>query len=457
MPTTPSTLNPLDSRYAKQTEPLLPIFSEAGLVQRRIQVEIEYLLALIPILKLPELTKPQQKQLRSTYLQFDDKALQAVKTHEATTRHDVKAVEYYLHDVLTKHNLQHLHQWIHFGLTSEDINNLAQTLQLRDGSRVLLNQASTLQTQLLELCEQYKSQPMLAHTHGQPAIPTTFGKELLVHIAQIQDLLDSLNAYSYKAKLNGAVGTYAAHHIAFPDIDWITFSNKFIQSFDLQSAVATTQILPGLFWTQSFAIYQQLCLQIVSLAQDFWWYISFGYLKQKIVATETGSSTMPQKVNPIDFENAEGNAQQSAALFAFFITKFSASRLQRDLSDSTVRRNFGVAFGHVLVALQSLAKGLDRIAPDAEVMNAELTAHAEVLAEAYQTILRAAGFPNAYEKIKTLSRGGTLDMSLFEQELTAAQIQKPVIKRLLALKPTEYVGLCTAIVEQGLADLRHKE
>ncbi len=452
-----NTLNPLDSRYSKHTASLVPIFSEQGLVQRRVQVEIEYLLALILTLNLPKLTTLQKQDLRTSYENFDDAAMQAVKTHEATSRHDVKAVEYYLRDTLTKQNLQHLHQWIHFGLTSEDINNLAQTLQLRDGTRVLLNQASELQTQLLKLCDQTKSQPMLARTHGQPAIPTTFGKELLVHIAQIQDLLDSLNTYAYKAKLNGAVGTYAAHQVAFPNVDWIKFTNTFVESFGFQPPVATTQILPGIYWTQLFSAYQHLCLQLASLTQDFWWYISFGYLKQRIVASETGSSTMPQKVNPIDFENAEGNAQQAAALFAFFIVKFSASRLQRDLSDSTVRRNFGVAFGHLLVALQSLTKGLERIAPDAEMMDRQLANHPEVLAEAYQTILRAAGFPDAYEAIKDLSRGETMQLDHLQNILTQAGVSPQIVKKLSTLQPKNYTGLSSKIVEQALPNLHKRQ
>ncbi len=449
-------LSPLDSRYAKQVAPLLPIFSEQGLTQRRVHVEVEYLVALIVELKLAKLTKLQLQHLRTTYQLFDEQAMRAVQTHEATTRHDVKAVEYYLRDVLTELKLPHLHQWLHFGLTSEDVNNLAQTMQLRDGSAVLIAQAIQLQTKLLELCSETKSSVMLARTHGQPAIPTTFGKELLVHAVVIQELLDQLQTYNFKAKLNGAVGTFAAHQVVFPDHDWITFSDHFIQSFGYTPVHATTQILPGIHWTNAYAILQQLNLQLVSLAQDMWWYCSYDYLKQTVVTTETGSSTMPQKVNPIDFENAEGNAQQAAAVFAFFITKFSASRLQRDLSDSTVRRNFGVAFGHTLVALSSLERGLKCSTADSAAMQADVQNHPEVLAEAYQSILRAAGFPDAYETIKSLSRGEVLNKSTLERELRTAQVPKDIREKLLALKPTVYTGLCATIVEQGLADLRHR-
>lgn len=444
-------LSPVDSRYAAKVVQLQPIFSESGLAQRRVQVEVEYLLALSAELHITDLKSTQKQTLRQLYQNFTAKSLQAIKHHEAITHHDVKAVEYYLRDCLEAQQLAVFKPWIHFALTSEDVNNIAQTLQLRDGTAVLLDHSEQLIQQLVLLIDQTKAMPMLARTHGQPAIPTTLGKELLVHLSLLQRLSKQLQSYPYHAKLTGAVGTLAAHHVAFPKLDWLAFSNDFVRSFGFEPVQATTQILPGLYWTQLFSLLQQLCLELAALAQDIWWYISYGYLQQKAIATETGSSTMPQKLNPIDFENAEGNAQHAAAQFAFFITKFSASRLQRDLSDSTVRRNFGVAYGHTLIAIQSLRTGLLKVLPHPESMSQDIQKYPEIISEAYQTLLRAAGITDGYEIIKAATRGGKFNKQSLLHALQQLDIPEQTLRQIKALQTENYIGLAEKIVELHLA------
>ena len=362
------------------------------------------------------------------------------------TRHDVKAIEYFLRDKL---GIPDRLPWLHFGLTSEDINNIALAISLkesRDG--VLVPALDSLLSGLSAFALRHKALPMLARTHGQFAVPTTLGKEFAVYVARLQKVLAEISVFRLEAKLTGAVGNFNALHAAAPQVDWISFSENFISGYALQPNLFTTQILPYDNWIRYFDLLRLVNSILLDLAQDTWRYISDGYLKQAVVSGEVGSSTMPQKVNPIDFENAEGNLGVANALFAQYAQKLTVSRLQRDLSDSTVRRTFGVALGHSLVAWTSLQRGLRRIAPDEEKFQAELTPHWEVVSEGAQTILRAAGRLDAYESLKEQTRGRVLGESGYTAWCRAVDVDDVTRKKLVALSPARYLGLAIALTER---------
>jgi len=451
-------LSPLDGRYKAIVAPLAKIFDEPGLVQRRVQVEVEYLLLLsaLPQVGLPPLSSEQQRKLRDVYARFDTDAFADIQQEEEKTRHDVKSVENYLRQRLKQVGLDAYVPWVHFGLTSEDVNNLAQTLQLRDGGAVILAQARKLQEQLLELIEGGANAVMPGRTHGQLAAPTTMGKELLVFALQLQELFEELRDFGYRGKMTGAVGTLAAHQVALPDVDWLRESRRFVESFGLEPEPVTTQILPSTSWVRLFGLLFRLSLKVSSLAQDLWAYVSLGYFQQLVVENEVGSSTLPQKVNPIRLENAEGNAQFAAAQFSFFVEKFSHSRLQRDLSDSTVRRSFGTAYGHLYLSLVSLTKGLMRLELAEEVMRDDLGAHPEVLAEAVQVVLRREGREDAYEAAKLFFRGRRFDEADFAGWLEGQGLSGQVGRELASLSVFDYTGLAEALVADYLPALKER-
>ncbi len=432
-----STIGPLDGRYREIIAPLATVFGEEGLTKQRIQVEIEYLLALVcvPALKVGPLKQAEINSLRDIFKSFGADDFARVKEIEQETKHDVKAVEYYICEKLKAQGLTRLIPWVHFGITSEDVNNLAQALQLKHGSGLLCLQGQALQGQLVKLIEDGQDAVMVARTHGQPAVPTTMGKELLVYALQLQELWDELNGFEYRGKLTGAVGTLAAHQLAYPEVDWLAFSQKFVESFGLKAEMVTTQIMPSVSLTHLFSLLERINLLIASLAQNLWWYVSLGYFAQKVIKNEVGSSTMPQKVNPIFLENAEGNSQLAASLCNFLVQKLSHSRLQRDLSDSTVRRNFGVAYGHLYISLWHVACGLERLSLNKEKMREEVLGHPEMYAEALQTLARKQGDLHAYEKAKDVYRGKKVTTD----------------KRVV-----EYTGIAERLVEQQLPELKKR-
>jgi adenylosuccinate lyase len=432
-------LSPLDGRYADQLAPLARHFSELALIRNRVEVELAYLKALAR-----ELGRP----LDLPTIAFSEADGEAVKQHERTTRHDVKAVEYWLKDRL-KASLAEDLELIHLGLTSEDVNNLAYARMhqaaLKDA--IFPTLARLLRT-LATLARQAADVPMLARTHGQPASPTTMGKELGVFAARLAQEATSLKAHHLAGKLGGATGTLAALVVSYPTHDWLRFSRRFIEELGLKPSPVTTQIEPGDAYAALYDHLRRINHVLQDLAQDLWRYISDGYFRQAVVQGEVGSSAMPHKVNPIDFENAEGNLGLANALLTFLGDKLTVSRLQRDLSGSTVMRNAGVALGHTYMGWLSVEKGLSRVALEEQALNRDLANHPEVLAEAIQTIMRADGLEVPYEKLKDLTRGKHVTL----QELQAGAQQLAPNRAWQDLAPETYVGLAPQLAREA-ADL----
>jgi adenylosuccinate lyase len=372
----------------------------------------------------------------------------AIRSIEQKTRHDVKAIEYFLQEQLGESSLADLLPWIHFGLTSEDINNIAQAVALHDSrDNVLLPVLDNLLLDLKEFALRHRAVPMLARTHGQLAVPTTLGKEFAVYLNRLREVRNGLVMHRFEAKLTGAVGNFNALQAAAPEVDWLEFSRNFISRFDLEPSLVTTQILQYDNWIRYFDLVRLINSILIDFAQDVWRYISDGSLKQAVVEGEVGSSTMPQKVNPIDFENAEGNLGVANSLLFFYAQKLPVSRLQRDLSDSTVRRTFGTALGPTLIAWTNIRRGLTRIAPDEDKLRAELNTHWEVVAEGAQTILRAAGKPDAYESLKQLTRGRLLNETDYKTWCAAIDVDEGTRERLKSLSPDTYLGLAVRLAE----------
>lgn len=403
-------LSPLDGRYSDILDPLRPFFSEEALMRARIFVEVSYFGALCDEKSVPEL-KPlsarQKKALQEIIDHFDERQAAKVKQIEATTKHDVKAIEYYLKKQIEKAaGLKIRTEFIHFGLTSEDVNNLAYGILIHDAlKRVLKPELQATIAALRALANTHKQQPMLSLTHGQPASPTTLGKEMLVFVQRLERVRDQLAAFRMNGKFGGAVGTYFAHRSAYPDVQWEAFGKKFVRSLGLVPLGSTTQINPHDDIAELSHLFCRCNAILLNLSRDMWLYISRGVFRQKAVKNEVGSSTMPHKINPIDFENAEGNLGLSTALFSHFAEKLPVSRLQRDLSDSTVQRNIGVAFGYHLLAISSLQRGLKKLSIDKERLAEELAAHPEIYTEAIQSVMRRYGYGDAYEQMKAFSRG----------------------------------------------------
>ncbi|MCC6298234.1 MAG: adenylosuccinate lyase [Anaerolineales bacterium] len=441
-------LSPLDGRYASETSALRDFFSEFAFFRARARLELDFLSALANLGICP----PPGISLDS----FSDEDALTIQSHERTTRHDVKAIEYFLRGKLPPE----LHQFIHIGLTSEDINNLAQALALKDSrDRVLLPALDNLIASLRGFAERYRVLPMLARTHGQPAVPTTFGKEIAVYLARLARCRAEIVGHKFEAKLTGAVGNFNALHAAYPKTDWLAFSRKFIEGMGLAPNLVTTQILPYDNWLRYFDSLRLTNSILLGFTQDMWRYVSDGALKQKAVEGEVGSSTMPQKVNPIDFENAEGNLGIANALLVHFAQKLSVSRLQRDLSDSTVRRTFGAALGHTLLAWNNVTRGMSRVEADEEKLKSELDEHWEVVSEGAQTILRAAGRGDAYESLMSETRGRVMDRTSYHRWVEAVEVDESTRERLRSLSPENYLGLAIQITDNVIrnSDFSRKE
>jgi len=439
-------LSPLDGRYRAKTTELHPIFSEFGLIRYRVLVEVKWLqcLAVTPkIIEIPDFTRESTKFLDEIVEHFSIADAERVKSIERTTNHDVKAVEYFIKETIQDHaEIKQVEEFIHFACTSEDINNLSYALMLKAGRDEALNPViSKLIDSLTDLTKQGIDTPMLARTHGQSATPTTIGKELANVIYRLEQAKNHLDETKITAKINGAVGNFNAHTTAYPDIDWPNLAQDFVESLGLDYHPMTTQIEPHDHIAEVCHALMRLNTVLVDLCRDLWSYISIGYFNQQMVATETGSSTMPHKVNPIDFENAEGNLGIANALLAHLAEKLPISRWQRDLSDSTAMRNLGVALGHCLIAYRSAIKGLGKLEIDANRMQEDLDNSWEVLAEAVQTVMRRYKVPEPYEKLKVLTRGqqGITQASLktFIDDLAIPDDAK---QRLLALTPASYTG-----------------
>jgi len=441
-------LSPLDGRYAETTAPLRDYFSEFAFLRDRVRVELNFLLALSKTDLVRPLTDSESAQIESIITNFSDADAELILEHERKTRHDVKAIEYFIQNKLQGLSLEDLIPWIHFGLTSEDTNSLGQALSLKESrDKVIIPALDSLISNLSELALRYKSVPMLARTHGQFAVPTTLGKEFAVYVARLKKTRDEIASHKFEAKLTGAVGNFNALQAAVPNIDWISFSRDFVSSFGLEPNLLTTQILPYDNWIRYFDLIRLMNSILIDFSQDFWRYISDGYLKQAVVAGEVGSSTMPQKVNPIDFENAEGNLGVANSLLTHYAQKLTISRLQRDLSDSTVRRTFGSALGHSLLAWSNFQRGLKRIAPDEEKLKAELNAHWEVVSEGAQTILRAAGKSDAYESLKEQTRGRVLNETDYKAWCNSIDVDAATREKLKALSPESYIGLAVELTD----------
>ncbi|TAL91707.1 MAG: adenylosuccinate lyase [Rhodanobacter sp.] len=439
-------LSPLDGRYASKVASLRPIFSEFGLMHRRVQVEIEWLLALAAepaITELPPFDAGQVATLKVIADNFSEVGGERIKAIEATTNHDVKAVEYFIKEKIgADASLAQAKEFVHFACTSEDINNLSYALMLRDARRhVLLPQLDAVVASLRDLAHANAARPLLSRTHGQTASPTTLGKELANVVARLARQRKQLAAVEVCGKINGAVGNYNAHVITYPEVDWPAFSRRFVESLGLDYNPYTTQIEPHDNVAEYCDAVRRINIILIDLARDIWGYISLGYFRQTLKAGEVGSSTMPHKVNPIDFENAEGNFGLANALLGHFAEKLPISRWQRDLTDSTVLRALGTAFGHTLVALESLKKGLGKLTVNAERISGDLDASWEVLAEAVQTVMRRYGLPQPYEQLKALTRGHGITRESMRTFIDGLDLPEDAKQRLLGLTPASYIGL----------------
>jgi adenylosuccinate lyase len=442
-----SNISPLDGRYANSIAELSKYFSESALMGYRLKVEVEYLIALSnekSINDLPPFSKDEQERLRKIYQNFNLVGAEKVKEIEATTNHDVKAIEYYIQGKVKKS----LHPWIHFALTSEDVNNLSYSLMWQDGSKqVYQSSLQLVNKELKKLARKYKEASMLALTHGQPATPTTFGKELAVFCSRLDRQIGQIKSHILLGKFSGATGTWSAHVAAYPNVNWRRFASKFIKSLGLKPNLITTQIESHDSLAESFHQVVRINSILTDLCRDMWSYISRGILVQKKVAGEVGSSTMPHKINPIQFENAEGNMGIANGLLNHLATKLPISRIQRDLTDSTTLRNQGVALGHSYLALQNILKGLSRITINKVQMSAELNNHWEVLGEAIQTILRKSGKQDAYEQLKSLTQGQSINAESMAEFVSGLKISDEDKQTLLELTPELYTGLSSKLVD----------
>jgi len=439
-------LSPLDGRYAAKVENLRPIFSEYGLMKRRVQVEVRWLLALADAKNIAEVA-PFSASARAALLaiadDFSEDDAARIKTIERTTNHDVKAVEYFIKERIAGNaELSKASEFVHFACTSEDINNLAYALMLRDArADVLLPTLDALIAKLRDLAHALAAEPMLSRTHGQTASPTTLGKEIANVVARLDRQRSQIAGIEIAGKINGAVGNYNAHVVAYPDVDWQAFSRDVVQSLGVAWSGYTTQIEPHDGIAELADAIRRANTVLIDFARDVWGYISLGYFRQALKAGEVGSSTMPHKVNPIDFENAEGNLGIANALFAHFSEKLPLSRWQRDLTDSTVLRALGTAFGHTQIALEALLRGIGKLNIDTARLAADLDASWEVLAEAVQTVMRRYGLPEPYEQLKALTRGERITRESLHAFINGLALPSDAKHRLLALTPSTYTGL----------------
>lgn len=450
-------VSPLDGRYASKIDELRGYFSEAALMRYRIVVEVEWFIFLCNELELKgtkKLKDIQVEDLRELYNTFDLVAANRIKEIEKTTNHDVKAIEYYIKETLKGSDLENYFEFIHFALTSEDVNNTAYALMVKGA---IENELYPIITGIVNILHKhalnYKSVAMLSRTHGQSASPTTMGKEFINYIDRLKNQLIALQSIPIKAKYNGAVGNYNAHLAAYPKVNWKQANTNFIQSLGLEFADYSTQVECHDYMAEIFDAFKRINNVLLDFSRDLWMYISLGYFKQKTIKGEIGSSTMPHKVNPIDFENSEGNFGLANAVFEHLASKLPISRLQRDLSDSTVERNIGVAFGYSMLAYRSLIRGLDKLKIDKTTINKDLKDKWELLAEPIQTVMRKHGVENAYEKMKELTRGKNITKSDITNFLNKSGLPKYEIEKLKKLTPEKYIGMAENLVELFSADI----
>ena len=438
-------ISPIDGRYRKVTEDLATYFSEFGLIKYRVQIEIDYfiLLAQQGLPQLPKLSNSQIESLKSVYQNFSFADAQIIKETEKTTNHDVKAVEYFIKDKLTQHGLENYLEFVHFGLTSQDINNTSIPLSLKHATNeVVIPTLELVIEKVTSLAKEWKEVSLLARTHGQPASPTRLGKEMYVFVERLTIQLNQLKAIPFSAKFGGATGNFNAHYVAYPNNNWIAFGNEFVNNtLGLSRSQFTTQIEHY----DNIAAYcdamKRIDTILLDFSKDIWTYVSMDYFKQKLKAGEIGSSAMPHKVNPIDFENAEGNLGIANAIFEHLASKLPISRLQRDLTDSTVLRNIGVPIAHVLIAYKSILKGIDKLILNESVFVKDLENNWAVVAEAVQTILRREGYPKPYEALKDLTRTNThITQESMHTFINGLNVSDAVKKELLQITPHNFVG-----------------
>ena len=439
-------ITPIDGRYASKTSSLISYFSEEALIKYRVQVEIEYFIALVE-LKLPQLSSCDTtlfSELRTIYIHFSTDDAQKIKDIEKVTNHDVKAVEYFIKEKFDTLNLKEYKEFIHFGLTSQDINNTAVPLSIKDAMNdVYIPYLLELKNKLTSLATDWADIPMLARTHGQPASPTRLGKEIDVFVVRIEEQFDLLNDIKSAAKFGGATGNFNAHKIAYPSVDWKDFAQKFVHDkLGLHHSFPTTQIEHYDHMAALFDCLKRINTIIIDLDRDLWTYVSMDYFKQKIKKGEVGSSAMPHKVNPIDFENSEGNLGIANALFEHLSAKLPVSRLQRDLTDSTVLRNVGVPFGHTLIAFQSTLKGLNKLLLNEPKFAEDLENNWAVVAEAIQTILRREAYPNAYEALKGLTRtNSVINAESIAAFIETLEVSESIKQEMRVITPSNYTGI----------------
>ena len=443
-------ISPIDGRYAGKCSELREVFSEYGLVKRRVLVECAWLEALCDAKAIREckaLSAAERKALRGIAAGFSVEDARRVKEIERTTNHDVKAVEYYLKEKVRGTSLEKRSEFIHFACTSEDINNMSHALMLRDGKRVLRDEMDAVAGKIASMAKEMARVPMLAHTHGQPASPTTVGKELAVVAARLKRQAGEIDRLVMPAKMNGAVGNFNAHLSAYPDVDWERLSRKVIESLGLRQNRLTTQIEPHDGIAELFDAVCRWNSVLLDFDRDVWMYVSMGYFKQRTVKGEVGSSTMPHKVNPIDFENSEGNLGLANAVLGFMARKLPVSRMQRDLTDSTTLRNMGVGFGYTLIAIRSTLKGLGKLELNRERLEDDLDRNWEVLAEPIQTVMRKVGMDHPYERLKELTRGRRVTAETMKEFVKGLDLPKADKARLLKLTPATYVGIAAKLAK----------
>lgn len=448
---TATALSPLDGRYASKLDPLRTIFSEYGLIARRLEVEVRWLQKLAETSEIPEvkpLSPTSNAHLEAVLTSFSSESATAVKTIERTTNHDVKAIEYFLKDAIASDvALAEASEFVHFACTSEDINNLSHALMLRDGIPVLTAKMRAITDGIDALAAEHAALPMLSRTHGQTASPTTLGKEMANVSVRLRRQLKAVETVKPLGKFNGAVGNFNAHLSAYPDVDWATVSREFVESLGLEWNPMTTQIEPHDYMAELFQAISRFNTILLDFDRDIWSYISLGYFKQKTVAGEIGSSTMPHKVNPIDFENSEGNLGLANAVLGHLSEKLPVSRWQRDLTDSTVLRNMGVGFGYSLLAYTSTLKGISKLQVNPQRLAEDLDSAWEVLAEPIQTVMRRYGIPEPYEKLKALTRGQAITQETLQTFVSTLELPDDVKQELMQLTPSGYVGLAESLTQ----------
>ena len=449
MPSPLAALSPLDGRYSRGADPLRAYFSEQALIRYRTRVELEWLQALAADKAIEELKGFSGKALAALVKEFSDADAERIKDIEAQTNHDVKAIEYWLRAKLGSDADARVLEFVHFACTSEDINNLAYALMITESrEKVMLPKLDELIDALRALARKHASRPMLSRTHGQAATPTTLGKEMANFAHRLSRARERIAAVAALGKINGAVGNYNAHMTAYPDFDWERFCRRFVERLGLEFNAYTTQIEPHDWVAELLDAYARANSILLDLDRDLWGYISLGYFRQKVKEGEVGSSTMPHKVNPIDFENSEGNIGVANALLRHLADKLPVSRWQRDLSDSTAQRNIGTALGHTLLAYSACLRGLGRLEVDPARLEADLEQNWEVLAEAVQQVMRRHGVPDAYDKLKAMSRGKRLEREALAEFVKSLPIPAQAKKRLLALTPAKYTGLAAELAKR---------